>query len=189
MKIVILSVSDHAKYVYYNITRCGTKRYDVVAFVVETCDEWGHFFEGREIISPGRAYRLYKDKHFEKFLIPSLEENINKRMYQLLRGFHVPEDDILYADRLSIYSVEDSINFPMYANRLELDTIEFHISDTCNLNCKYCSMFSALAQENSFPDINAYCRDLKQLKKYFRSVKRVKLLGGEPFLNPELGSV
>lgn len=115
-----------------------------------------------------------------------MEERFNRIMYQILTANHIPDDDILYADQYDIHASEGELYLSQYSDRLEFDTVEFHVTDKCNLNCRYCSMFSGLVKDNNLPDIKQYVRDLKRIQSVFRSLKRVKLLGGEPLLNPEL---
>lgn len=66
-----------------------------------------------------------------------------------------------------------------------LPTVELHISDKCNLNCKGCTHFSPL-----FSDLGASLEDrledIKILRSKFTNIIRLDLLGGEPLLNPEL---
>lgn len=185
MKYAVLSSFNHARRVYLRIQ--SSNEDSVVAFVVEQQEKWGKEIYGTRIISTGRALEYYKNRKFDKFLIPSMSEDINERMYGFLKDMDVPDKDILYADKEFIFGNRDCTGLPMYINRNELDTIEFHVADCCNLNCKYCSMFSPLSETYSFPDIEVYYRDLLQLKNYFHSIKRIKLLGGEPLLNPDLG--
>ena len=70
----------------------------------------------------------------------------------------------------------------------ELEWIEFHITRHCNLNCVNCLHFSSLAQKE-FMDITAFENDLKQLKHITGGRAfpyGIKLLGGEPLLNPQI---
>ncbi len=45
---------------------------------------------------------------------------------------------------------------------LFLDHIEIHLVEHCNLNCKYCSHFSSIA-EKKFYDVNKYEKDMARL--------------------------
>lgn len=64
---------------------------------------------------------------------------------------------------------------------------EYHVSDFCNLKCKRCGHFSNLVTEKIFPDIREFKDVLDELSKKFRNIKRFRLMGGEPFVNPDLG--
>ncbi|MBE6516323.1 MAG: radical SAM protein [Methanocorpusculum parvum] len=68
-----------------------------------------------------------------------------------------------------------------------LEYIEYHVNDHCNLNCKGCGHYSNIELEPNFADINQYVSDLKKLKELFWNVSRIRLMGGEPLLNPALG--
>jgi len=67
-----------------------------------------------------------------------------------------------------------------------LDYMEAEIAEFCNLNCKGCADFSNLAKEKKFYTIQEYKKDLTRLSELFSSVEKIRLLGGEPFLNPDL---
>lgn len=65
--------------------------------------------------------------------------------------------------------------------------LEFHVADHCNLNCKYCTHYSPLVKEPVFSDYERFASDLQQLKKYIPDIGIIRILGGEPLLNPNLG--
>ena len=67
--------------------------------------------------------------------------------------------------------------------------VEFHAADHCNLNCRACSHFASLFNADVFPDTQGIIRDFLQLSMLFRSVNTVRILGGEPLLNPELPQI
>lgn len=68
-----------------------------------------------------------------------------------------------------------------------LSYLEFHVADHCNLNCKYCTHYSPLVTEPVFSDYEQFTSDLRQLKKYIPDIGIIRILGGEPLLNPDLG--
>ncbi len=64
--------------------------------------------------------------------------------------------------------------------------VELHVSETCNLNCRMCSHFSCIAKPE-FLEPAVLERDMKRLAElYDNGVYQIKLLGGEPLLNPKL---
>jgi glycosyltransferase involved in cell wall biosynthesis len=67
-----------------------------------------------------------------------------------------------------------------------LEYYEYHISEHCNLNCKGCTHFCNIVEEPHFADYEQYCRDLKALKGLYKNISRIRLMGGEPLLNPKL---
>lgn len=65
--------------------------------------------------------------------------------------------------------------------------LEIHISDHCNLNCKSCTHYSPIAKQN-YVDINSLSNELFIIKKkkIINFFSEIRLLGGEPLLNPNL---
>lgn len=63
---------------------------------------------------------------------------------------------------------------------------EIDITDHCNLNCKCCSQFSCIADEE-YIDIQNMERDCKRLGEIFDGeAERIYLIGGEPLLHPKI---
>lgn len=76
-----------------------------------------------------------------------------------------------------------------YCKRLEgsiLDQVEMHIMDACNLNCRGCAHYSPIFKKE-IPNFDERIRDVCLLKEKFDGILRFYILGGEPFLNPEVG--
>ena len=64
-----------------------------------------------------------------------------------------------------------------------LFTLQFHLAEHCNLNCKYCCHFSCIA-EKEFLNIHKFKKDIKRLAELTESkIHVINLLGGEPLLN------
>lgn len=73
-----------------------------------------------------------------------------------------------------------------YEDSSQLFYLEVHAADHCNLNCKGCMHFSSLVKEKVFPDFNCLSEDVHQLRKFIKHIDIIRILGGEPLLNPEL---
>ena len=74
---------------------------------------------------------------------------------------------------------------PVTSEKPWLMGFEFHAADHCNLNCKGCGHCANLFSE-SFPSSESYRRDLLRISELFAGVGLVRIMGGEPLLNPEL---
>lgn len=79
-----------------------------------------------------------------------------------------------------------------YKNKLEtIKTsgfrFEVHLTEHCNLNCKGCSHFSPLANEE-FLRIESFEKDMERMAELFSkdSIQMITLLGGEPLLHPQV---
>lgn len=66
----------------------------------------------------------------------------------------------------------------------KLNYIEIHLADHCNLNCKACDHYCPIADEK-LADINEYKKDIQELSKKI-DIETIRLMGGEPLLNPDV---
>jgi len=67
-----------------------------------------------------------------------------------------------------------------------LPKLEFHIEDSCNLNCIGCNHFSPVACKNP-ADYEELKKDLERVAVLFgNKIGVISILGGEPLLNPEI---
>lgn len=66
--------------------------------------------------------------------------------------------------------------------------LEIHLADHCNLNCAGCSHYSPLANP-TFCDISQLHYSLSKLSDFANEFRTIRLLGGEPLLNPEVADV
>lgn len=64
-------------------------------------------------------------------------------------------------------------------------SLEIHAANHCNLNCYGCSHYSPISEVN-FPDLKKLEEDLKKISFLRTSFKEIRILGGEPLLNPEI---
>ena len=68
-----------------------------------------------------------------------------------------------------------------------LEYLELHLTDHCNLNCRGCSHFSPIA-EKWFAPLADYQRDIERLAELFFNIRKIRLLGGEPLLHPDVNA-
>lgn len=69
-----------------------------------------------------------------------------------------------------------------------LDYVEFHAADHCNMNCAGCTHYSPYLEKRCV-DAAIVRRDFARLAEMFSNVRHVRIMGGEPLLNPELPEV
>ena len=72
-------------------------------------------------------------------------------------------------------------------SKLYLSAIDIDITDKCNLNCAGCNHLSSLTKDPFFYDIIQLEKDVKRMSELF-IIGMVRVLGGEPFLHPQLHS-
>ena len=71
-------------------------------------------------------------------------------------------------------------------NDTDLLYLETHVADTCNLKCRGCMHFSNIAVKANSPDLEDFDRDFARLSHLFTNIFIIRLMGGEPLLNPRL---
>lgn len=77
-----------------------------------------------------------------------------------------------------------NLKFPI-KKTIEIKSMDIRICDTCNLNCKACSTFSPLIQENNFIDPATHEQNMQILSQKL-PVACFHIIGGEPLLHPQL---
>src|SRR5574344_1878229 len=134
-------------------------------------------------------YYLKNNYNGETIIIPSyISDDINPDdIYNYFISIGFDHNDILFVPIEMIKGREsiDTSKFYNYGSVTYLDYIEININDHCNMNCKGCSHFAPLAP-TSFKDFNVFFKDIKRLKELIPHIFKIRIMGGEPFLNPEL---
>jgi len=93
---------------------------------------------------------------------------------------------ILYLKLRNIfYGVDDFIR-KAFGRKPNLYFLEYHIADHCNMNCKGCFHFSNIVTTKAFPSFEQFSRDINRLSELFGNISVIRLMGGEPLLNPQL---
>ncbi len=111
-----------------------------------------------------------------------------RELAHLLKGvttpaYYIPHyvyDELDRIESLRDVAVEVDLRKP------RLNYLEFHVADHCNLNCKGCTHFSNIEPEPHFTDFDSWVKDLERLHELFWGIARIRLMGGEALLNPEL---
>ena len=69
--------------------------------------------------------------------------------------------------------------------RANIEMLEIHITEHCNLNCQTCAHFSSLA-EPEFASLDDFERDVKRMAELtLGKIDKIHILGGEPLLHPD----
>lgn len=122
-------------------------------------------------------------------IVLSRENLIFGQLIQKLILFGVSLDDIYIAGRLNndVLNNTAPLDFLMpYFDSDYLPYLEFHIADKCNLNCAACQHFAGLVKEEHFPDFEEFKNGFTKLHSLVPDIGRIRILGGEPLLNPDV---
>lgn len=130
---------------------------------------------------------LYHKKVIDKIIIPrDVYFETQKFSLTTLRKYDVNIADVVVAGRIG--SMIDLLTFlEPYPSARYLPHMEFRIAEHCNLNCKMCTEYCALVTKPTFMSFEKFTRDFSQLRKFIDDFGAIRILGGEPLLNPEVG--
>lgn len=190
MKVAILTWNDRSKYLYELFS--SSELYQVVAVLETDYHLWGdNVGKNHMVSSAGKVMNQYEKRAFEKFVLPSMDGGTDDVYRDLMEFYHVAEEDFLYAPNdifcNPLLSEEEKLSrICLYRDNRELDSLEVHVADHCNLRCKNCTMMANLVEHPVFPDFEETMEGVRKARTFFDHVKIFRILGGEPLLNPEL---
>ena len=147
-----------------------------------------HFSIGdKAVLSLEQFVALYHKKVIQKIIFPrEIFFETQKWTLTELRKAGIDMSAVVMAARLS-----ENIFIPkfleLYPSVRYLPHIEFRIAEQCNLNCKMCTEYCALVREPKFYPLEKFTRDFERLHEFIDDFGVIRILGGEPLLNPEVG--
>ena len=187
MNVAIITWGDESRILCDLLHRNG---YNIVCIIEDNNCKWDLRYKEAPIVSSGKGAVMFEAGSIEKFIVPSLDEQLNYRAEKMISAYGIDLDNLLYAPietlKGKLSDGEKIAKICLYTERTELETMEIHVAEHCNLNCKNCSMFCGLVETCDFPCYQEFEEGIKQLKNFFPHIKKFRIIGGEPLLNPEL---
>lgn len=184
------------KFLIWGCKDCGKKVYElllkeknstILAFVDVDKEKQGKKIYGTEVISPSMALEnarqgkcnaiVFAFANYHQRSVTRLFRGINIEAYVV--PTHIQKFKEQY-DSMENCLVRIDINKP------RMKQFDVNIVDHCNMKCKGCLRFSNLVDEPFYADYKQMVSDWKRIKELFWGVERIKLMGGEPLLNPNL---
>lgn len=179
MKNVIFGACESGLSIKKAIQNSGM---EVDYFVDNDCKKQT-IYEGIEVISPDKLNEISEKYKINVYIVcSSIDEIVIQLKGMRFRGnVYGVKKDKLKPNQTFIECI-----YMIDINKPQLSYLEYEVSGHCNLNCKGCTHFSNLEKKEIFGNIDNFSQDIKRLKELFRGIKIIRLLGGEPLLNPEL---
>lgn len=146
---------------------------NVLGFVVSCMDEETICMDKMVI-----DLETFKSKYHESLIVVCVAEKDRQGIIESLHNYKLTNYIILSDEMIgsSLYRLE---------SRSAL-RFEVHVTEHCNLNCRGCTHFSPLAEEE-FLSIEEYERDCKRLSELYQdNLEYIELLGGEPLLHQDI---
>lgn len=166
----------------------GLEPINTVSFINIT-GEADDIVDGIPSISIIQFISFYKNGLIQAVIFPrEVYQHVNFFLTDMVK-LGVDLEDVYIADRLQDgdYNADNVASFlKPYTSAPYLPYLEFHVADHCNLNCAACEHYSGLVHEEKFPDYNSFEREFLQLRHFISDIGVIRILGGEPLLNPEI---
>ena len=175
---------------YRKIAICGCTDYGIYIknLIKETMPEVdiivGDNSKKKQVNGVADIDSICKDKGERLFLLAT--SSSNSFLFQQLCNNGVSASEILDGVTEEAKAAVQAERYKNKTTPLKKIRLEINIAEHCNLNCKCCSQFSCIADEE-FIDLNVMRSDLQQLGKLFGGeCERIYLIGGEPLLHPNV---
>lgn len=185
------------RYVIWGCGECGKKVFRMLVKMPNVkieafCDskkaEIGEIFLNITVKTPEEIVEMAKRKAFDKivFAFANVHQRDMTRLLKNVSGitaYVVPRYIQKFCDE---YDTVDHCLVEIDLSKPRMKQFDVNLVDHCNMKCKGCLRFSNLVTEPKFADYEQMIRDWKRIKELFWGVERIKLMGGEPMLSPEL---
>lgn len=183
------------RYLIWGCKECGEKVFDlltkkqenIVAFVDSDKEKQEKEFCGKSVISPKEAIQKAQNKECDAivFAFANVHQRNMTRLFKNvgIEGYVVPTHIQKFKQ---IFDSEDECLVEIDLNKPRMKQFDVNLVDHCNMKCKGCLRFSNLVNEPFYANYEQMLKDWKRIKELFWGVERIKLMGGEPLLNPDL---
>ncbi len=179
-------IREIRKVVVFGATNIGWYLYKTLGggheeIEVAICDNSHIMQQDARVLAVDDAVALHKDAFY--LLTSSIHEQTMKN--QLLT-LGIPAEHIVLAITKEALIYDHHCKERKKLEPLKKLQFEVNLTEHCNLNCKCCTQFSCIAEEE-YIDTNVMERDFKRLGELFSGVcERIYLIGGEPLLHPDV---
>jgi len=185
MNIAIYGAGNFGKYVKRLIDDHSENGYNVVDFVDSDPLKQGSVYLGVKCISIAEMWQKY-GKSIDlilvavrevRFIIESLVEQGE------IRNLYMVHPDVL--DRKISLFKDGQLDECALIKAPWLSYLEQDIVSHCNLKCDSCGHFSNAVSPEFYETIS-FEKDMFRLAQLFSQINMIRIMGGEPFLHPEL---
>ena len=160
---------------------------DISLVVVDKNEEKiGSKWHGLYVISPMTLYQMVKNKEIDAVIFAFLNA-YQKEAAALFRDCDGIEGYVIPSHVQYFFEEFDENSFvKIDLSKPRIKQFDVNLVDHCNMKCKGCLRFSNLVEKPVYADFNKMIQDWERMKDLFWGVQRLKLMGGEPMLSPEL---
>ena len=184
-KIVLWGAGKLGKY----LLKSPSKLYDVVGVIDNEADVLETVTDGKNIIPVWlpTEFASFGSEEIYGVLIAVLNDFAVADIMKQMREMGVRRAGVIRKNPSFDESNWDNIVWLDLDKQSFLPYLEVGISDVCNLKCKGCTHFANLftPENDQGESVEELEEELKLLSEHV-FIKRLRILGGEPFLNPKI---
>ena len=163
---------------------------NIVGFVKEEIStaEISETISEKDVFSLSQISEKYSQGLVDIIIVPiDLYMGANDIIFSMI-NCNINLKDIFLFERSALYSSDhiDEMIEP-FLSKSYLPYLEYHVADHCNLKCRGCEHYSGLVESPKFPVFNDFEVQFTKLKSLIDDIGVIRILGGEPLLNKELG--
>jgi hypothetical protein len=187
--VVICGFGEYGKILYDILSANGMS---VTAFIDNAIEKWNIQYNSINVIPAFKANQI--EKLTDYFIIPgTYSTKIIEDIYYQLRTLNISKDKICVApmEMLKNEWYNDDCEMggiKIYKEWCALPYLEFPVALHCNQQCAACLHFSPLSEKH-FYDTKKFKKDIAQLKELVSHIETIRVMGGEPLLNPDLNQI
>jgi len=167
------------------------RRFDIEAeaFCDNAENKVGSLFDGKKVCRLQEVLESYSES---VFVLCMGRMDDREAVRKQLADAGITEDVIEGDEILHYYSshyMARKIAFPKKEDMLVLEHVLTIVTDCCTLKCKDCGHLVTYYKNPKLYSKDLICSSIEQLCKMADRIGLLSLLGGEPFLHPQLGEV
>lgn len=180
----------------WGTAECGQRVYDmlkrqpemeVIVFADRDIQKQGDQLYDIEIIAPEKVLSLVKGGKIEVVIFAFKNFFVKDAAAMFkdceIEAYMVPRHIQTFFEEYT--SIEECL-ISIDLSKPRIKQFDVNLVDHCNMKCKGCLRYSNLVEKPFFADFDKMIEDWKRIKELFWGVERLKLMGGEPMLSPDL---
>lgn len=186
-QIVLFGAGELAYFSILRLDYLGIKN-NVVAIVDNNRNKIGGMIEEISIIS----IEELKEKYSKAMVLITVgnKEHQNEILHQLKKiGIYNLTSYRVMLEPYQFTGIREPYLVKIGSKRTILKSVVMSITTKCSLKCKHCSYLMPYFNAQQHIDKNIVIKSVKILSKIVDTVNTFALVGGEPFLHPELNEI
>ncbi|MCR5030677.1 MAG: radical SAM protein [Selenomonadaceae bacterium] len=140
------------------------------------------------IVSIYKAKQLYDEKDVQGIVVPSsYPHTVFWDMVDFCRKVGFPDKDILTIPINVLRGAPaDDNRLCTLDSLIQLYDVHWNIRIDCNLNCRGCTVCANITKTKGNYDLSLFQREIDRLHELVPDVFLISIMGGEPFMNPQV---